>query len=126
MGSSSTASSRLGRGLLGTAAALFLATWVISIASTSLSDWVWLWTTTIGPHEGLWSTCWSDLCVPANQYSGGCWALLNTVRAFSILTIIFGFVTMALVLALMRRDSPGLWASALVCAILTVRATPLG
>lgn len=120
-GSSSAGTrSRVSQALLYTAAFLFLVTWVLSIASTSLSDWIWLWTTTLGPHEGLWSTCWSDLCVPANQYSRGCWALLNTVRAFSILTIIFGFLTMALVLAMVSRDSAGLWASALISAILTV------
>ena len=69
----------------------FLAVWVISIISTSIPDWWWWIDSTSGVHEGLWSTCYAHTCFPANEYSGGCQGLLNVVRAFSVMTIIFGF-----------------------------------
>lgn len=110
----------LGTGLLGSAAGLFLVCWVLSVVSTSVSDWVWLWSAKEGPHEGLWSSCWSGSCTANNGYSGGCLAMLNLVRAFSILTITFGSLSIGLTLYLIVRES-ALWVVvAVLCALLTV------
>ena len=79
------------RGGAAGAAFFYFVVWVISIISTSIPDWWWFLDSTSGVHEGLWSTCWAHTCVPVNQYDQGCTAMLNVVRAFSGMTILFGF-----------------------------------
>eukprot|EP00906_Rhabdomonas_costata_P028590 RCo040471 len=58
-----------------------------------------------GLHEGLWSTCWGHSCVSASIYTNGCRSLLNVVRAFSVMTIIFGFFAFVFALVLIFRSS---------------------
>lgn len=110
----------LGAGLLAAAAFMFMLTWILGICSTSLTDWWYIEpSSTAGRHEGIWSTCTGDTCFSTNQYSGGCKALLDTVRAFSILTIIFAFFTMCLILAMIFLGE-SLWFGALICGVLTM------
>lgn len=73
---------------------MFFVVCAISIISTSMPDWWWWIDSTSGVHEGLWSTCYGHNCASANEYSGGCQGLLNVVRAFSVMTILFSFFTL--------------------------------
>lgn len=82
------------RGLAAGAVLMFFVVCAISIISTSMPDWWWWIDSTSGVHEGLWSTCYGHNCASANEYSGGCQGLLNVVRAFSVMTILFSFFTL--------------------------------
>eukprot|EP00906_Rhabdomonas_costata_P038777 RCo054878 len=114
----------LSKGIAGGAVLLWFVTFVISIISTSIPDWWWWLDSTSGVHEGLWSTCWAHYCIPSNGYTGGCMSLLNVVRAFSVMTIIFGFFcfvcSLMMVFCIVKAVYPGLifgffaWTSALI------------
>lgn len=108
---------------LATSVFMFLVTWVLGIASTSMADWYCLWSSSDGPHEGLWTACFSSTCESNNKYTGGCLALLNTVRAFSIITIILGFFAMVLAAVLWFME--GLWAVAVLVGFLAFASSIL-
>lgn len=139
------------RALASFAAFFFLLTWIIEIAAIWLPNW-WLvagngsqggWASyggyakpgktipdpyhladLVGMSEGLWSSCLGQ-CYPTNQYSGGCLGLLNVVRAFSIMTIVFGFFTWLLCMGL-AFCMCHLATVAMVMGILTVCTTHAG
>eukprot|EP00906_Rhabdomonas_costata_P011530 RCo016436 len=99
------------KGTAGGAVFIFLLVWVLGIISTSIPDWWWAVDSTHGVHEGLWSSCYGTHCFPANEYSGKCLGYLNTVRAFSVMTIILGFLTFVCALMLLfciNAIKPGL------------------
>ena len=73
----------------------------------------------VGLQEGLWQSCLYSNCYPTNQYGGGCQGLLNVVRAFSIMTIIFGFFAFVASVALVFY-SPGAAGWAIALGVLTV------
>eukprot|EP00906_Rhabdomonas_costata_P038786 RCo054890 len=108
----------LSKGIAGGAVLLWFVTFVISIISTSIPDWWWWLDSTSGVHEGLWSSCWAHHCISANGYTGGCKALLNVVRAFSVMTIIFGFFNFVMSMLLIICVTSVMY-PALICGFLT-------
>ena len=111
------------KGLPAGAAFFYFVVVVLSIISTSLPDWWWLWDSTSGRHEGLWSTCWAHYCVPANQYGSSCSSLLNAVRAFSVMTIILSFFAFVDCLMLFYCITK-FFVVGLICGILAVWTSP--
>lgn len=114
-----------GKMYIGVAAFFFLCTWVLSIPSTVLTDWLYLWSTTDGPHEGLWSSCWSNDCWSNNAYDTGCLAMLNSVRAFSIITICMGFFSMLLCIGMFMKGSDLVWYATAAVGFLTMCCSAL-
>ena len=100
------------QGIAGGAAFFWFVVFVISVISTCIPDWWWWMDSTSGVHEGLWSTCWAHYCVPANNYDSGCMSMLNVVRAFSVMTIIFSFfafvASLMLICCIQRAFRPGM------------------
>ena len=93
------------------------------VPSFSLSpsqDWAWLGDASTGWREGLWYRClWNTGCTSLNYYTGGCNAIISTVRAFSISTICLAFITMCWLLLIIVRE--GCYIPATLLGFLTMR-----
>jgi hypothetical protein len=93
----------------------------MAVASTSINDWNY-WEP-IGLREGLWQSCLFKNCMMNNYYWGACKPLLDTCRAFSIIVIFAGFVTMFFQVMLCFVDSISGIIWALLLGFLTLGAS---
>eukprot|EP00906_Rhabdomonas_costata_P036233 RCo050869 len=101
------------------AALCFFATWVVGIASTCMWEWWYFLSPNSGPHQGLWSSCWDSSCSSNFPYSSQCMALLNVCRAFSVMTIIFGFFATVTSFKLFKQQKDKMYFATVLVGFLT-------
>eukprot|EP00906_Rhabdomonas_costata_P035158 RCo049415 len=109
---------------------LFTIIWILSIASCAVVDWTSVTTTALYPYTsltvkiGLWSVCNSGSCVSNSQlnFRNNCGSLLSATGAFSIITIVFAFITsLAYMFTLCNTALSRCWeVTGLVLALLTL------